>query len=58
MTSFSVLAVKIALALLFSGSCAYAYLKLAKRRKDVRRESLMVFGALFLFSVLRLLTTN
>ncbi len=58
MTSISVLVVKIALALLFSGACAFAYLKLAKRRKNVRRESLMVLGALFVFSLLRLLTTN
>src|SRR5690606_17280038 len=46
---------KLALAAAFAGGCAYAYLKLARKRKDVRRESLLVFGALFLFTVVRLL---
>jgi H+/Cl- antiporter ClcA len=49
---------KAALAGVFSGACAYAYLRLARKRKDVRRESLLVFGALMLFTFVRLLAIS
>ena len=48
---------KLSLALVFAGVCAYAYLRLAKKRRNVRRESLLIFGSLFLFSFVRLITT-
>lgn len=50
--------VKLALAAAFAGGCAYAYLKLARKRRDVRRESLLVFGTLLLFTFVRLLATG
>lgn len=46
--------IKIALAVVFSGVCAYAYLRLARNRRNVRREALMVLGALFVFTAIRL----
>jgi hypothetical protein len=50
--------VKIALAAAFSGACAYAYLRLARNRCNVRRESLMVLATLFAFTTLRLLAID
>ncbi len=49
---------KLGIAAAFSGACAYAYLRLARRRKDVKRESLLVMGSLMLFIFLRLLSLN
>lgn len=48
---------KVLLAVAFAGVCAYAYLRLAKKRRNVRRESLLIFASLFLFSFVRLMTT-
>ncbi len=50
--------VKLALAAGFSGACAYAYLRLARNRRNVRRESLLVLAALFVFTTLRLLAID
>lgn len=47
---------KFVTAAVFSSLCAFAYLRLARNRKDVRRESLLVLGTLMVFSVLRLAT--
>ena len=47
--------IKLALAGIFSGMCAYAYLRLARNRRNVKREALLVLGSLFLFTVIRLL---
>ncbi len=49
---------KLAIAAAFSGLCAFAYLRLARNRKNVKRESLMVLGSLMLFSFLRLISMN
>ena len=49
------LTVKITLAAGFSGACAYAYLRLARNRRSVRREALLVLATLFIFTALRLL---
>ena len=58
MGMWTLLLVKLGLAVAFSGACAYAYLRLARKRKAVRREALLILATLFLFSFLRLLTTN
>ncbi len=50
--------IKLAIAAAFSGACAYAYLRLARNRKNVKRESYLVLGSLFVFSFLRLLATG
>lgn len=50
--------IKIILAGLFAGACAYAYLRLARRRGNVRKHAALIFGALFLFSFLRLISTE
>ncbi|MFN3888911.1 MAG: hypothetical protein ACK4MV_00835 [Beijerinckiaceae bacterium] len=48
----------LALAFSFAGVCALAYLKLAKGRRNVRRESLLIFAVLLVFTLARLLTFN
>ena len=47
-----------ALAFAFAAGSAFAYLKLAKGRKDVRRESRWVFWTLLIFGLVRLLATG
>lgn len=49
---------KIVLAALFASACAYAYLRLARRRENVRKHAILIFGALFVFSFLRLISTD
>lgn len=47
--------IDLAIAAAFSGVCAYVYLRLARGRKNVKRESRLVFGSLMLFTFIRLL---
>lgn len=49
---------KLGIAAAFSGTCAFAYLRLARNRPNVKRESLMVLGSLMLFSFLRLISMD
>jgi|688.fasta_scaffold2329789_1 hypothetical protein len=49
---------KLAIAAAFSGACAFAYLRLARNRKNVKREAVMVLGSLMLFSFLRLISMD
>jgi hypothetical protein len=50
--------IKLTIALSFAGACAFAYLRLARGRANVRRESAIIFTVLLLFAAIRLMTTG